>query len=388
MKKLYQVVVEVENQTSRIVNSGNQVHELMVIDRIDTKFIADHYKDLEKPALYILLNRDKKQLYIGETEDSIKRLKNHKVKDFWTEALVFHSTAETLAATEVKWLEARTYQIVSELGYYDLSENKVAPSIPKLKKYQELDLIPILEEAKGYVCAAGFDIFLKKKEDKLSQQEIDFSELEGKQTRAFSKDYRYSCQSNMPAYYRNLKSDNMRQMLSEINISKSIAEIYDIKELAAIREQIKQKEKAHVPAIHHIFSSAISKYIEYLEHGFTYKDLEFDALLVKNKKRSVKNKEITKITKKVRKRPAPPFKFSMIGMPVGTIITFEPTGINVKVMSDNTIEYNGVTYSLTGFCKTFMPDNKRIPTNAYQGPAFFVYQGKTLKKIREEKKVE
>lgn len=397
MKKLYQVIVEAENQTSRVVNCGNQVHELMVIDREDKKFISDHNKELEKPALYILVNRDRKQLYVGETEDSIKRLRNHKAKDFWTEALVFHSTTETLAATEVKWLEAKTYQLVKELGYYDLSENKVPPSVPKLKKYQDLDLIPILEEAKGYVCAAGFDIFLKKKEEKPSQQEIEFTEPETQLQSNKNEGPRYSSKPTLIHYYRSLKNETMQQLLKEIGIAKAIAQITDVKELEAIREQIVKKEKARVPVIHHTFSCAISKYIEYLEHGFTYQDLEHDALLVykgrktsrvAKKPKQAAPKQAKQQGKLQRKKPAPPFKFSMIDMSIGTTITFDPTGQQVKVISTDSfesIEYNGRVFSLTGFCKEFMPEEKRIPTNAYQGPAFFSYQGKTLKKIRKEK---
>lgn len=162
MKRLYQVIVPNEDLVSRIINSGNQVHELMVIEREDKKFVSDYNKELEKPALYILVNRDTKKLYVGETDDSIKRLRNHEAKDFWTEALVFHSTTETLSTTEVKWLEAKAYKTISDLGFYDLSENKQKPQFPKLKKYQELDLEPIFQEAKGYISAAGFDIFLKE----------------------------------------------------------------------------------------------------------------------------------------------------------------------------------------------------------------------------------
>lgn len=171
MAKLFQVIVPDENQTSRIINSGNQVHELMVIEREDKKFVSDHNKDLEKPALYILINSDAKKLYVGETDDSIKRLRNHGAKDFWTEAIVFHSTTETLSTTEVKWLEAKAYKTLADLGYYDLSENKQKPQFPKLKKYQELDLEPIFEEAKGYICAAGFDIFQKQKGNKKDEEE-------------------------------------------------------------------------------------------------------------------------------------------------------------------------------------------------------------------------
>jgi hypothetical protein len=124
---------------------------------------------LNKPALYILVNRDAKKLYVGETDDSIKRLRNHEAKDFWTEAIVFHSTTDTLSTTEVKWLEAKTYEALKELGYYDLSENKQVPQQPPLKRNQIYTLEPIFEEAKNYICAAGFDIFLKKKAEEEPQ---------------------------------------------------------------------------------------------------------------------------------------------------------------------------------------------------------------------------
>ena len=161
MAKVFQIFVPDNTLVSRIISCENQVTELFVIDRADKKFVSEYGSDLNKPALYILVNRDKKQLYVGETDDSIKRLRNHEAKDFWTEAIVFHSTGDTLSTTEVKWLEAKTYEVLSALGYYDLSENKQKPQFPPLKRNQIYTLEPIFEEAKNYICAAGFDIFLK-----------------------------------------------------------------------------------------------------------------------------------------------------------------------------------------------------------------------------------
>lgn len=165
MTKVFQILVPDNTLVSRIISCENQVTELFVIDRADKKFVAEHSAELNKPALYILVNRDKRQLYVGETDDSIKRLKNHEAKDFWIEAIVFHSTGDTLSTTEVRWLEAKTYEALKELGYYDLSENKQVPQQPPLKKNQIYTLEPIFEEAKNYICAAGFDIFLKHKEE-------------------------------------------------------------------------------------------------------------------------------------------------------------------------------------------------------------------------------
>lgn len=176
MAKVFQIFVPDNTLVSRIISCETQVTELYVIDRADKKFFAEYASELNKPALYILVNRDRKQLYVGETDDSVKRLRNHEAKDFWTEAIVFHSTGDTLSTTEVKWLEAKTYETLNTLGYYDISENKQTPQYPPLKRHQIYTLEPIFEEAKNYICAAGFDIFLRKKAEK--QQMMQFSEPE------------------------------------------------------------------------------------------------------------------------------------------------------------------------------------------------------------------
>ena len=44
------------------------------------------------------------------------------------------------------------------------------------------------------------------------------------------------------------------------------------------------------------------------------------------------------------------FKFSMVDIPIGTMITFIPTGIQVKVVSDDQIEYEGRIFKLSPFC--------------------------------------
>ena len=80
------------------------------------------------------------------------------------------------------------------------------------------------------------------------------------------------------------------------------------------------------------------------------------------------------------------FKFSMVGLKQGDIITFNPTGIQVIISGDDkTILYNGDSYTLTGFCKKHLPSQMRINSNAYCGPKYFSYQGKTLWKIRLER---
>ena len=76
------------------------------------------------------------------------------------------------------------------------------------------------------------------------------------------------------------------------------------------------------------------------------------------------------------------FKFSMVGIKIGECITFIPTNIEVKVASDDSIEYEGRIYKLSSFVGTFMPEDKRNTSGAYQGAKYFSYKGKVLDDLR------
>ena len=285
MAKVFQILVPDDSLVSRIISCENQVTELFVIDRTDKKFVSDNESDLKKPALYILVNREAKQLYVGETDDSLKRLKNHEAKDFWTEAIVFHSTNDTLSTTEVKWLEAKTYDVLNELGYYDLSNNKQTPQYPKLKKNQIYTLEPVFEEAKNYVCAAGFDIFLKKK-----CENTDDEHLENVQNQPNTKNCEQpflSAKATIPSYFSSLTGPFIRKVMEEQKIEKDIFEM-NLEELEALRLAVAEKERKGKS--HNQNACAISQLKHYLEHGLTHKEFEYDAQLVKKLKKEAKAK--------------------------------------------------------------------------------------------------
>ncbi len=78
------------------------------------------------------------------------------------------------------------------------------------------------------------------------------------------------------------------------------------------------------------------------------------------------------------------FKFSMVGIGIGETVVFAPTGIEVKVASDDSVEYEGRIYKLSPFVGTFMPADERNTSGAYQGPKYFTYKGKILHDMRME----
>lgn len=77
------------------------------------------------------------------------------------------------------------------------------------------------------------------------------------------------------------------------------------------------------------------------------------------------------------------FKFSLIGIKIGEYIEFIPTGLKVRVASDDQIEYEGRIYKLSPFVGTFMPAEKRNTSGAYQGAKYFKYKGEVLEDIRK-----
>jgi hypothetical protein len=124
---------------SRIVSMDDCMCKLYDIKRDDSTFLRDFNSELNKPALYILINETSKRAYIGETDDFIKRINQHITKkDFWEEVLVFvGSNEDTLSKTEVQYLEFLAYNKAKETLSYDISENTQAPKNPHMNVMQK-----------------------------------------------------------------------------------------------------------------------------------------------------------------------------------------------------------------------------------------------------------
>lgn len=85
-----------------------------------------------------------------------------------------------------------------------------------------------------------------------------------------------------------------------------------------------------------------------------------------------------------KKPQRPPFDFSMVGLNVGDKVIFDALNLEVKVAGKNKVEYEGRLWSLSAFCGTYLPENMRNHSDAYQGPKYFSYNGKTLWELRLE----
>lgn len=82
-------------------------------------------------------------------------------------------------------------------------------------------------------------------------------------------------------------------------------------------------------------------------------------------------------------KPSNKFSFAAIGVNVGDTLTFVD-GTKVIAAEDNKVSFCGELFTLSGFCKDFMPDDKRTKSNTYRGCAFFFKNGVKLEKLFKE----
>lgn len=77
------------------------------------------------------------------------------------------------------------------------------------------------------------------------------------------------------------------------------------------------------------------------------------------------------------------FSFDAVGVNVGDVLTFID-GTKVIAAENNKVSFCGELFTLSGFCKDFMPDEKRTKSNTYRGCAFFFKDGVSLEKLFKE----
>ena len=82
-------------------------------------------------------------------------------------------------------------------------------------------------------------------------------------------------------------------------------------------------------------------------------------------------------------KPSNKFSFAAVGVNVGDALTFID-GTKVIAAEDNKVSFFGELFTLSGFCKEFMPDEKRTKSNTYRGCAFFFKDDVKLEKLFKE----
>ncbi|MBR4249054.1 MAG: GIY-YIG nuclease family protein, partial [Verrucomicrobia bacterium] len=91
------------------------------------------------------------------------------------------------------------------------------------------------------------------------------------------------------------------------------------------------------------------------------------ATLLDDAKVIIYNNEENNDEENLSSQRKPRFKFDMAGLKPGDFITFDPLEIEVKIVTNDKIEYEDRLWSLSNFTTIHMPDDKKNESGSYQG---------------------
>ena len=135
---------------------------------------ANKRDEIQNVGTYFLFGKNDEhslqQVYIGESEDCLKRLRDHnRSKDFWTHAVVMVSKTSALTKTHVKYLEHLAVKRAQESSRF-YTENDKVPAAPFVTESMEADLIDSFDTIQVLLETLGYPLFDTVEEEPTSQK--------------------------------------------------------------------------------------------------------------------------------------------------------------------------------------------------------------------------
>jgi len=127
--------------------------------------------ELNNVGVYLLFGSEesKPQVYIGEAENCLSRLKQHnKSKDFWSHAVAFISKTQYFTKTHIKFLEWLCCEVATKANRYSL-ENTNSPSKPHVSESVEADLYDNFDTMQILASTLGYPVFDEIKKPKAKE---------------------------------------------------------------------------------------------------------------------------------------------------------------------------------------------------------------------------
>ena len=136
---------------------------------------ANKRNEIQNVGTYFLFGKNEEhslqQVYIGESEDCLKRLRDHnRNKDFWTHAVVMVSKTSALTKTHVKYLEHLAVKRAQESSRF-YTENDKIPTAPFVTESMEADLLDSFETIQVLLETLGYPLFDMVEEEPTLQKE-------------------------------------------------------------------------------------------------------------------------------------------------------------------------------------------------------------------------
>ena len=153
-------------QGVQVLTIANRICQAYVVPRTRLHYLTTEQGTLvEKSVLYILLqsqpkgSTQKPQAYIGQTDDIVKRAKDHDGKKaFWDRIIIFFASNDEITSTEVEYFEHKAITEALRIENYDLNENKQVPKGKTIPIHRKAPADDFFEDVKMLLTIIGCDI--------------------------------------------------------------------------------------------------------------------------------------------------------------------------------------------------------------------------------------
>ena len=220
------------------------VRECTIMDSITKAIVVPRNKlgvvskrdDLQDPGVYFLIGEPddlgKPEIYIGEAEQLIKRIKQHNSsKEFWQTAICFVSVKQNLNKAHIKFLENHCCEVAKDANRCNL-QNSNTPTKSSLTNKDRDFVLRFFEELKIIIGTLGFPIF-----DSIKRERKNIIFCKGKDARAegtYSEDgllvFKGSTALPKESPTAGVWVVNMRAKLIEKGILVKKGDLYEFKE--------------------------------------------------------------------------------------------------------------------------------------------------------------
>jgi len=124
--------------------------------------VSDDRPDLNYTGVYFLFGQsddnETAQVYIGEAENILSRLKQHLAeKDFWTECVVFISKDNNLNKAHIKYLENHLYYLAKKAKRYEIV-NTNTPAESSISEMDRAEMDEFIENMRLILSVLGHKV--------------------------------------------------------------------------------------------------------------------------------------------------------------------------------------------------------------------------------------
>ncbi len=119
--------------------------------------------EFDGPGVYVLIGESEEgelpRVYVGQSEQLAVRLEqHHKQQDFWTRAVFFTASDDSLSGSHVRYLEHRLIALAQKAKRAHL-ENATNPGLPSMSEADRADAESFLTDVRSILPVVGVRVF-------------------------------------------------------------------------------------------------------------------------------------------------------------------------------------------------------------------------------------